>query len=219
MKIEYKGKQLGLNQSYSKGIRFMMLNDKLEPLHQPVFCKDYLTDVIWCEHNNKYDEVVYGFKYPKNDYKHIDNKWLNIAIDNTELNIATEGFKSNLQNFLNKAEHILGFSESVCSLEDNCIVIKYSNEWIKYPYLISLFTMFLRVGLSYDGSDFIKYITEKNTNIKLPDSEFLFNAKKKINKIFVDKYLPEVKYTDYNVMESTHNSSGIVSTPNNYFKV
>lgn len=215
MKLAIKNNEYSLIQAYGKGVRFTMYDNDLNPLYQPVFCKDYLNDVIWAERTNKYGDKQYGFIPVEKDYKNIENDILHLGIDDTTRNICTEEYKNKLQAFLNLAEEKLNFIPTEVVVYDNALLINYSSQWIEYPYLYSLFGIFVRIGLEYNNSDFITYIF---TYSKGPDGGFIYNIKNKIKAIFEEGILPVIKYEDFNSIGNIHNSSGIVATNNDKFK-
>lgn len=219
-KVTFKDRTLKLIQVASSGVEYALLNDKYEALHQQFFCKDYLTDILWCEKNNEYSQEVYGFKYNKNDFKLFENKDLYIALTNTTKNIVKEEYITKLQKFLNEAEELLKFKPSKVELFENAIVVKFSNEWIQQPYLLSIYSLFLRIGLHYDNKGFLDFIyTNYVQVVDSADRGMLPMCKNKFKAIFEDGILPNIEYKSIYSMGNMHINGGIISTDSNLFKI
>ena len=221
IKLKFKEDKYKLNESPQiDDIKYTLYDDNMNPLHQRFKCKDYLNDVIWYETNNNYDKPVFGFTYEKQDYKLIEHDTLYIGLSSDKFDLTNEECRGKLELFLNEAEDKLGFIFSEVELCENGLVIKFSNEWIQAPYLLSIFSLFLRVGLRYEGQEFIEFISnvKPKDGIYGGDDYMMFQARHKLIAIFKYGILPKDSYKKYESAYNAHNNGGIVSLQNERFK-
>lgn len=212
-----------LNEAYSKGLRYVLLDNEGNIRHVPCRCKDYFQDVYWSEILKQENVSQYGFKWngcnnnPISKQEKVKLLLIPDYHDNDlSLNI------NNIVNFMNIIEKELNipFTTAEISESDNKdIIITYDNKWSVRPYLLSLMFLLLRIGLHFKGNnlnDIFDYIEDK-TEYK---NKWLINDKqqtqsllkqKKLELILKDKILPEQKWSMYTNISLVHDTSGIIS--------
>jgi len=201
---------------YTKGPLYSFLEEdtkgNLKSKHPSVRCKDFLTDIIWSE-TIKSKASIYGFTW-ENTGTFLKDTMI-IGMDN-EKNDVTE-YAPSLMSLLNKLEERLGFDKkSVVEVDSTgkILVIKFNVKWTKIPHLFSFFTLILRVGCSYDGSElesfFNSFAEGKYKTIGSNDVMYVRNAKSNITNL-LKGIIREQKYENYTTIHNIHNNSGIVN--------
>lgn len=178
-KIVDKQDRKRLTEGRTSGIGFAFCKREGDVLTtiQPISpCKDYLNDVVYTEHTgNPYS--AYGLTTKKQDLfsdgfayivmsilgnKHgggnrADHGSLVAAINNpTNLQIFMAFFEPRLCK-----DHVTVFF----NVEDNKTAAVLPLFWVKYPYLISLWSLLVRIGLKYkegDGMAFLKKVSDED---------------------------------------------------------
>lgn len=149
---------LGEGRDYQLGFAFCKLTDKGLETVQPISpCKDYLNDVVYCEHMNV-QMYAYGLDYKPQAIFKSDKAYLAIAIRNhiyggsyanMEKDIVNLSENlGNLQLFMNHFDAAFKLEPTKvypCSVKD-VFIIEFSKEWCKYTYTISLFSLLVRLG-------------------------------------------------------------------------
>lgn len=155
-KIEWCAKSKRLNQALSDGVEYAFVTPKGQQITQFAFCKDYLQDAIQSRVLNK-KRGIYGFSYdPKTEplisFKSTDLLVTNSQDLNLELNI------KNCLDFINQVEDHLKIKNTIVFkvenpplkyLKSGVFYFKGSNRWIKSAPMISMYTLFIRVGLGH----------------------------------------------------------------------
>lgn len=183
-----------------------LVNEK--QLHEPVMCKDFITDLFWAEETKQIAEI-YHFKWEPNGeilleeehsiYMYLKGEYLT---KRGEL----------LQNFLNEFEVKMNIPYSQVKPDGKGLLITFNKKWRVKPYLISLFTLLLRVGLSYNNEDLIDFLE----GYEKPYSAFSYNdvsyIKQSLSKIkrLLNQEEFKQEYSDYLKIHDIHNYSGIV---------
>lgn len=178
-KIELVKNEKRLCEIYSSGFQFTFLSKDYKQCHHWVLCKDFLTDVIWSTVHNK-SVSIYGFSYnPKENPKiDVDDNIL-IAVRNKQ--VAEDKFDKEINQcikFLNIVERRLKIPESTIEKaenKENCIwIFKCDKKWIIAPPMLSLLTLFIRVGCHYTGGGRLNAaIKDFKTTVKHNDASYL----------------------------------------------
>lgn len=204
------------------GWAFQFLNDNYEGFYPGVCCKDFLQDQIWSDLTQQ-SMKIYG---QTSDYKGIIDKQSILklvmspklfkgvekpVIDNIK------DLASNLQQFLNEIELLMGIKEfSTVESVDNNILIEFSKEWIKKPYLFSLFTLFCRLGIYYDGNleEYLKNpFNDKRPYLDNCDIYTLKGHYQKLLDLINGKAVIEGKdWIDLKDPDQVHHESGVFDT-------
>ncbi len=189
---EVKLKKYGTNYSGKhNGWAYQFLNDDYEGIHLGVCCKDFLQDIVWSELTQKSMKV---HNQPSSYLGVLDKQErLILCLYPHTMKVTNEeivNMQSCLEAFLNEIELLKGFDFSVVHGIEDKLVIEFSKQWISKPYLFSLFTLLIRIGLYYDGN-LETYIQNpyKTGNIHLDscDTYYLRNNYQKILDVINNK--------------------------------
>lgn len=186
---------LGEGRSYQMGFAFLKKEkDGVFKTVQPISpCKDYLNDVVYSEKTGK-PVSAYGLHYEKQDIYDADRAYMVIRImENfsgskySNFDKDTQNLKDNyktLQNFINHFEAQLGAepSEIIDTEENGRFFISLPLLWCETTYLISLYSLLLRVGQFFKGDKSPEEYIAKFTEFQ-PDTYLLSSAKPKLEKI------------------------------------
>lgn len=206
-----------LNEGRNHQMGFAFLKKVLKNFEtvQPISpCKDYLNDVVWCEHL-KSEMTAYGFKYA---YKGIFNrtKFAYIAIKilpymsgdkYNDFDTHEKNLKDNINNllrFINHFDGIFGLQKTeVLDADNGMFVLKFDKGWARYTYTISLFSLLVRLGQFYKDGDpmlFIKNFKDFSQDVYLVQATYA-----KIDKLVKLKSFPEFDLNSLNAGTSVHN--------------
>jgi hypothetical protein len=111
-----------------------------------VKCKDFIQDFIFIE-NKKFKDVrrIYGFKWKNKD---IIDKSKRFQIGCKQTNNKANTYESIISSlkFIRQIEKHLGLSSTIVKKykNKNIICLSIDKEWVKHPYLISLYLTLLR---------------------------------------------------------------------------
>lgn len=152
-----EGRQRGFGSTFVKKVGV----SKYETLFGITTCKDYLHDVLAAEHLGA-NVNVFGLKYTKQEpfktayaYMAISmleerhGKWDKLEAERALLNKNIES----LVAFINGCEYHLGAKQHTKIYptgDENVWLVKVPKFWIKTTYLISLYTLLLRLGYHQD---------------------------------------------------------------------
>jgi len=224
--------KLAEGRSYQMGFAFLKkLDDNTFETVQPISpCKDYLNDVIFAEHTNK-SIIAYGCKLDgRQDLFDKSFGYMAISICDYKYNSdyttkkypkdierLKENYK-NLEFFINQIEEHLNLDSfdntTIIEVSDNLYFIEVPVIWTKSTYMISLYSLLLRVGQFYNDTtkDPIKWL--ETFNSFMDDITLVKQALPKLKNIL--KYGPlDQDFSTLTGDSSTHNL-GIVSYNLNY---
>lgn len=181
-------------QVYSKGIEYSLVSDDNQQCHSFVWCKDFLHDVVYSSINQIPFEI-YRFKYDPIIEPNPSIKNLKILLSdskNKKLSVKIP----NCLNFINQIESQLGMKHSIvkeCSNPPSgyhqVFLFVADKRWINAPPMLSLYSLFLRIGFSHEINDSFFITLEK---IKLGtaksyqryDKKWLLEIQETLEKIF-----------------------------------
>ena len=231
-----------LSEIYHKGVQFALVSKDGQQIHPFVYCKDFLQDAIMAYINDS-SASIYGFTYSKKSNATIDMSSTRIALRHK--NKDPEEMRKRARKawrFVRAVEKEMGFKPTELvyggefpspSVNKTSAAKKKDKEdfkidvwvfvgdkmWQFSPTLISLYSMLLRMGLSYnrlktpggwrDHYNNGKFLTQN-------DRSYSRRAKPKLNEIIGKDpktvFAPTLKenWPEVNVSEM-HNYSGIVS--------
>lgn len=214
-----------ISQIYSDGLEFAFAT-KTEQATNFIFCKDFLHDCIYALLNNKKIKP-YGFNYDPTENP-IELKRTYILIGNKSDNKLGSKI-GNCLDFLNQVEHKLKLRKSiVCECENppkryeksGVYLFCGSGMWTNAPAMMSLYSLFIRVGMVHNvGDNFIKTIDDIQNGVITPyqknDSSYLKQARLGIDKILdlgYRKFFFKETKKNYPAIDVTtmHNNFGIV---------
>jgi len=232
-KVKWHNKTRNLIQDSSEGLEYAFLNKNYEQIHQLVWCKDFLNDVIYGFLNNK-RTTIWGFSYDP-------NKHLAPYLGSTRILLTSKRdkeFPKKIQqslNFVNEIEEHLKMSKTQMEIchepprhyrRSGVYIFNGSKRWQKAPPMLSLYTLLIRVGLNHTfGTPWQETIEDIRNETKTPyyeeDATILRNGKIGMDRIFKfgDRKLFHRDIRD-NYSESVdidviHNDCGIVGYSNN----
>lgn len=183
MKLVNKHKRSLLCEGKNVGIGFAFAVQKDENTFETVApispCKDYLNDFVYSEITGN-PVGIYGCNASKNDiFK--DGVFLAMKVCPHSLGTSYTTYEKDKQDlnknilgilkFLNKFERFLKFKErseyikideyeDVDKYTEEVYIFKLASNWIKATYLISLCTLLIRTGQTYNGKQNVfEYIT------------------------------------------------------------
>lgn len=209
---------LGEGRNHQMGFAFCQLNKdgSLETVQPISPCKDYLNDIVYCEHM-KIAMTAYGLKYsPQGIFKGTDLAYLAIKIlpymNGTkygEFDKHEENLKNNIKNlqkFINYFDKAFALEKTIIhpSTLDGAFAVEFSQEWCKYTYTISLFSLLLRIGQFYDGKKTpVEHI--KTFSAFAQDTYLVNSIKDKIMKLLDLKRFPELDMKTLTQGTGVHN--------------
>jgi hypothetical protein len=197
-------------------------------LVQPISpCKDYLSDVVYSEHTGKeckacglvankkdiFDEISYAYMVISIVGYKGKNKW-NDEFLPKEIEKLKNNYK-NLEAYINLIEEKLKikYKTEITEVKDNLYLIKVPKFWVKYTYLISLYSLLLRSCQFHKGKDEkyqdpIEYL--EHFDAFMPDVNLVKGALPKLKRI-LEGELPEQDLNDKMYNNGAIHSYGIVA--------
>ncbi len=224
---------------YNLGFQMAFVSEKLEQCHPWVLCKDYLVDALWATFNKK-KVAIYGFRYDPsdNDFPAISLDPVKIIVRNKELD--NNDFDKQIENcckFINIVEARLKFKMAVIEkvkLGDKGSVWMFTldKRWIHASPMISMLSLFLRIGCFYNGKDRLQdtiRLFKKNEEgreyspageAKVNDGRYLSQSRRfrlLIMKKGISIFKPKMEdnYPNEEDIHTIHNNWGIVSSAKN----
>ncbi len=164
--------ELGEGRDYGMGFAFLKRTKDVLRTVQPISpCKDYLNDVLYSERTGK-PFKAHGLNTTKKDIFDHDEAYMVMSICKQGAYGGYEymGYKDDLKlldsNYPNMEKMINYFEEQfkvegrtkLTKLKDNRILISFPLFWTFGTYLISLYTLLMRVAPYYKGGDVMKFL-------------------------------------------------------------
>ena len=210
--------------SSSNVTEFCMLDEDYKAIHPQIRCKDYLQDLFWVVRQKELKSgVVYGFnafsflKYPLID-RDIYRVGIRFRTEGQVFETVEDKHLHSMRSVLNQLEDILEFPTSNVFVDESekIIVCEFDKEWVKYPYLLSLYLLLIRI-LSREKvevlqkiKDIKKYLLEYPAKHSGNDAMNLKKGSFILNKIF-EKEFPEQPWDFYKNLYDIHDNSGIAT--------
>lgn len=149
-----------------KKIRFAFCNKKgstLIPIFHYVYCRDFLSDVLYAEECNiKVDKYYFEYNPAKNKIDRDKTRLLLNFIVDKEASFLLQNL-----NILNKLEKNNRFAcTTVRKVTDNIYLVEGSNMWMNSTFSLHLYTFLLK-AMCYEYQDNSKWLEElkkENTN-------------------------------------------------------
>ncbi len=205
-------------------------------------CRDFLPDIIKA-HLNKNSVSIWGMEYKYGKYPKIDTTTTRLAVYDDTVHKYPNKFQKDLEfsiSLINQFEKSMGLNslstvEKALNTDKQLWVFTGPNFWMKAPYLISLYTMLIRLGakrkyLIEHGYDttiindesvvnmfkwlILNYKPQKDNDIeylnKITNKLFIIVSNTK--RLFFSRRVWYNKYRDVNITtKNFHNNTGIVS--------
>jgi hypothetical protein len=214
--------KLGEGRSYQMGFAFLKkVKDETFETIQPISpCKDYLNDVIFAEHTNK-PISAFGCKLSgKQDIFDKEFGYMAISIckykypsnyDTNKYPIDVKRLKDNrekLESFINQIEEYFNLdwfnNTTIVEVSDNLYFIEVPIIWTKSTYMISLYSLLLRVGQFYEDTTIDPIEWLEKFNAFLDDVSLVKQALPKLKNILKYGPLPQ-DFSNLRGDTSTHN--------------
>jgi hypothetical protein len=220
-------------QVYTKGVEYALVSDDNWQCHSFVWCKDFLHDVVYSSINKKPFEV-YRFRYNPLKEPNPSIKKLKILVTNAkDKNLETK--LPDCLDFIHQIEKFLKIKPTIikkCSnppfgYEKSGVFLFVAHKrWINSPPMLSLYSLFIRIGLSHEiGENFLNTLEKIKLEVIKPyqkyDKKWILEIQNALNKIFKysDKkiFFKNIKenYPDNLSMDTVHNRLGIIGYSNN----
>lgn len=200
-KIKWHRKSRKISQIPKEGLEYAFVSKNYEQVHQLVWCKDFMQDTIFgCINNRR--TAIYGFCYDPETSPPLYMHKTKLMITNWKDRNLEQKVKENLLDFLHGIEDRLKMPKTKI---EKCVgtppiykksgvwILNGSQRWMKSPPMISMYTLFIRVGLIHQIGDsslatINKVISGKiqpyyQTKTTSNDCSQLFNSKKAIRRI------------------------------------
>jgi hypothetical protein len=159
--VRWHPKTLKISQIPKQGLEYAFLSERYTQIHQLVWCKDFMQDVIFASVTGT-PTSIYGFAYdPSVDpplYREKTRLMLNSYKDANFGSKVLDG----LRDFLHQIEKQLKMQRTIFEKVANphprykksgVYIVNGSKRWMHSPPMISLYTMLLRVGLLHTKGD------------------------------------------------------------------
>ena len=157
---------------------------------------------------NKENIEIFGFNWDAGNCPEM-LKWRSYRVMITKNNneVYTLEEKDNLKNCLLYFTNLLGFRKSTVFFANKKkgLYVRYSAQWMQYPYLISLIHLLIRMGTNFTSYD--DWVKENKNSLHIKTGVVPFV--KYYNKC---KKLIKVAYDVYKNISDFHNNSGICGT-------
>lgn len=213
----------GLSEIGGNYVNFSLVKQQSESiykgLHSPFVCKDFMTDVFW-NHETGNAVSIYGFNYAGEALKLIKNQnKVLMAVRLADQNprgpyVSLAQKQEGLELFLNKIQELIKPSfifqpiGTNISEDERTIVIHLDKGWTTRPYLISLFTYLIRVGIEYKEGDVLNYVM----NYGVAGNDYSYRKPcVSLLELLKEGKKPKQSFADFKDLSSCHNRSGFVS--------
>lgn len=200
---------------YNNGVKMALVYEN-KTIHALVTCKDFISDIFWLEHqkliNPKNRSIsIYDFRYSRK-IKLLEQNTHELYLTNYPDDVG-----ENLQNFLNEIEVMLNIPYSVVKPANNGYLIQFDKAWRLYPYMLSLFLLFVRIGGVYNNEalfDFIDSYIDKKVCINKSNCHDAYYLKS-IRPLLVRMLINQEHFVDdwstYYDVHSHHEQKRVVS--------
>lgn len=167
--IKWHPKTNKICQIPKEGLEYALVSDSYEQLHQLVWCKDFMQDVVHGYLNNNFTKI-YGLEYDPAKAPPVSMKRTRLMVTNWKDKELGDKLKDRVLPLLHEVEGKLGMSKSVlekCSKvpprygKSGVWLFDSSIRWSKAPPMISLFTMLVRIGLVREAEDDLNELIRK----------------------------------------------------------
>lgn len=206
--ITFKPKKY-FNESIKCGFEYSLLDDTYTAYHAPIQCKDYFSDLFWCEYMRK-AESVYGFGWTPGVVK-LDQSWYHMGLVHSGYPDFGK-YVGPVEAVLQEFDSALGFGMSRVepANENRALLVKFSGDWTKKPMLISAFSQIVRLAPSYAGGGVRSWLKDMNKTFVLYDECGISETRRRLLAMLEGK-LPEQTYQQYGRAVDVHFLGGLRS--------
>lgn len=214
-----------LSEIYSTGFQLSFVSRQNNQCHPWVLCKDFMNDAVWAT-LHKRRVSIYEFTYDANKHPKVSFSPVKIIVRNKQKKpeVFDKEIKKSIK-FLNIAERQHGFQESTVErvkfgdTDQRVYMFKCSKEWIHASPMLSLLTLYIRIGCHYPGGGSMnKAIKYYKNNVKHNDASYLKQCRK-MRLLVLKKGLSIFKsrmkdnYPLNDDLHNIHHQWGIVNAP------
>jgi len=214
-------------QIYAKGIEYAFISDDNQQCHSFVWCKDFLHDIVYSCINKRPFEI-YKFRYNPNLDPNPSLKKTKILITNPK-DKKFENKVPDCLDFLNQVESRLDIKSTIVrkcqnppeGYKSGVFLLEGSKRWINSPPMLSLYSLFIRIGFSHTfGESFLSTIDKIKLGVLKPyqkfDKKWLIESGSALEKILRlgDRKIfyrdIQSNYPENMVIDTVHNRLGIL---------
>ena len=206
--ITFKPKQR-FCESISCGFEYSLLDDTYTAYHAPIQCKDYFSDLFWCEYMQK-AATVYRFSWTPGVVK-LDQNWYHMGLVHSRYPDFGK-YAGPVEAVLQEFDSALGFERSKVESanENRALLVKFSGGWTKKPMLISAFSQIIRLAPPYAGGGVRPWLKDLNGTFVNYDNGCISETRRRLLAMLEGK-LPEQTYQQYAIVSDVHCLSGLRS--------
>lgn len=157
-------KKLGEGRNWGVGFAFAKKEDDVYTTVQPISpCKDYLNDTVYGEYSKK-TVNAYGLSYKPTGLFEEEKAYLVakvVGFNNNVKEYPGNKLKEDSELFLNNAKNIekllnyiedkLKIAKTIVKVVDDKLLFESDKYWASQTYLISLYSLLIRMAHIYDG--------------------------------------------------------------------
>ena len=206
--ITFKPKQR-FCESISCGFEYSLLDDTYTAYHAPIQCKDFFSDLFWCEYMRK-AETVYKFGWTPGTVK-LDQSWYHMGLVHSGYPDFGK-YAGPVEAVLQEFDSALGFERSKVESanKNSALLVKFSSDWTKKPMLISAFSLIVRLAPLYTGGGVRSWFKDMNKTFVPYDSHSISEVKRRLL-VMLEGKLPEQTYQQYGSATDVHCGGGLLS--------
>lgn len=177
-------------------------------------CKDYLQDLFFAEFTDKNMGMIYGFEWKKGQFNGgeiSEEKYFYLYIEpHRYKEFPGIGMTHDVLENLAKG---LGYKvPDVIHNNEGFIIVKFSNEYIQKPVVLSLIVELARCGGDFLCPSFkegiLGWSARRVLSFRSPGMSYLAGASQKVEDIMNGKIENYKDWSEYTSLGSIHNSSG-----------
>lgn len=211
-----------LSEIYSSGLQFAMVSKDWEQCHSFAYCKDFLQDAVWAELNKK-RASIYQFIHEYGKNPPVDLEKTRVALRYKGKKGIQTTCKKSLA-FLHAMEKDMNFEPSVLyfggkykETPSSVYIFESDVRWQYSPTMLSLYTLSLRVGLTYEGGPWRTHFEGAKSYLNNNDKDYTNRAKSGLDKIIGKKveniFAPTMasNYPSDASIHGIHGNSGIAA--------
>lgn len=154
----YTDAEARLSEIYSTGFQIAFVSPDDKACHAWVLCKDFLNDAIWASLHNK-PVSIYSFHYDPKSQPGLSLDPVRLIVRDKTIKSGADFDKRIRQSikFLNIVERLHEFPQSTAEKVNygktgsNVWMFTCPKQWIHAPPMISLLTLYIRIGCNYPG--------------------------------------------------------------------
>ena len=214
-----------MSQIYSSGLEFAFVSAEGEQCHPFAYCKDFLQDAIWAEINET-KVSIFSFSHVHGENPPVDMEKTRLAVRFKGKKEMAEMCEKSLR-FLHEADKAFDFEPSEMLYggkykdgADDIYVFVGDKKWMYSPVMISLYSLLVRIGMTYEEGDWRAHFESASKYVGSNDKRYAESAKKTLD-VLVGKRMEDVFADEMaknypvgsngGLVAGMHGSSGVVA--------